>query len=364
MSWTLIIALFVVLTVVYIPGAHSPALAGTPTTTLASGTPLRSHPESPTCTGVDAIQVQGVCFGMENNQQPAFMAWTNQSNYTFGFYFGYLVEVNSAGSVVAFGNLLTPGLETVTVVTVGDETNFTVQFADGVSNASGLWAPGDIRYQLPTEIEPGSTNLGNVNVTVVFHLWNVADNYSRIKFDFSVSGWPWVDTTDSLGLMVGSNAPTGATIQFDPATANLTEFSPSGTPFASIVFGPNATASSGSTEGPVQVSSSAGIYPQPTPAGEASTYILSNFTGGPAGYSSLRYDPWVIFSNPGGSVGHGTSPPKVVIPPQVAPGSPDYALLVGATLAGGLVLLALTAIAVRSRRTPPEDQLASAPTWA
>jgi hypothetical protein len=228
------------------------------------------------------------------------------------------------------------------------ETNFTVWFEEPVTNATGVWAPDNVRYSGPNEVLPGTATLGNVNVTVVFHLLNVSANDTRVKFDFTASGWPWVSSGDELGLMIGSDAPHGSTTLFDQSTGTLTDYDGAGVSFASLAFGPTATGS-GSGQSELGVSTFPGIYQPTTPLGMIVSFVMLNFTGGPGGYTTLSYDPWVIL-NPG----------TVLVTQPGSNGQPpwdtlDFAVL--AVIAGGVVAVLLGVVMVRIRRKDSKIEL-------
>jgi hypothetical protein len=318
--------------------------------TSFGGQAIAGKPLDTTCAGSDSVQIHGICV-VAGGEQPVFMTSTDQSNYTFGFDLGNLVEMTSEGNVVALSNLLTPLPENVTVQSSPRETNFTIEFEEAVTNATGVWAPNNIVYMGPEEIWPGTATLGDVNVTIVFHLLNVSANNTRVKFDFSASGWPWVSPEDELGLQLFSDAPVGATTQFNESSGTLTDYdNTTGVSFASLAFGSTATAS-GNGQGQLSVSTYPGIYPPTTPAGEMVSVVMLNFTGVPGGYTTLNYDPWVIF-NPG----------TVLVKTRVTttPGAPpptglDYAIL--AVVVGGAAAVVLGVVMLRVRKADSRIEL-------
>ena len=278
-------------------------------TSMAHATPaspsvvvaLLTHPSgtSSICVGPNATTFDGGCISQENSQQPAYLAWNGSSNDTFDFGFGELVEITSGNSVVAQSNLLYPLPENTTVTGTAQETNFTTTWEDFVTNSSGNWNPD---YAQNVGWPQGTHVLGNVNVTIIFHVMHTGSDRWEIKFDFKEAGWPWISNADQLGIMIFAHAPVYSTPTFYPGNRTLMDLdNVTHAALAGYNFGGNA--SEGSSGTPLSVDVAVGTYYPPNPLGHATSEVLLNFTDAPGGYSSLAYDPWILFSPVPSTVG-------------------------------------------------------------
>ena len=283
-----------------------------------------------------------------------------------------VAEVTPVGSIVA---LAYPGMGWVTNTTTADEVNITDTIVMNVTNAIGLngttnlpnglipqWIPSDVPDNLgPTIWAPGQLLLGNATVGITFHFLTTGANASqRIKFDVTVSGWPWVSPTDVLGVEVEAVAfhgPTQVHFTYNATSDSVLQvWDSNNTTLSSIAFGPTANAT-GTAPTTLNVQNDVGFSPGPTPV---VAYALLTFNGG-GGYSHLAYDPWVLF-------GAQTA----LVPPLGGPGpghhgaggplagvlSPPVFVAIGGAALGGV---ALGVMARRMRRRPLEEGLAG---WA
>jgi hypothetical protein len=210
----------------------------------------------------------------------------------------------------------------------------TLQGTVPVTNYSGEWESGD------DSPEPNGTN-GNVSVAIAFDLNGTGStNPWTITYSLNVSGWPWLNTSDALGVEVRSNLSTASGRWVLGGGHSLTaESASTHARLASFTWGVLARAvySGGGEE-----DSNVGSYHNFSTNG-ASSLVRLEFGAVSGGYSALSYDPWL-----------GIVPVHLSVGSLAAwvltPGS--WAVL-GAGGAGTILL----AVWTRSRRTPPESGL-------
>jgi hypothetical protein len=254
-----------------------------------------------------------------------------------------IAEIGSTGGVVQYSNML--GNITHVVMVVSNYSNGQIRLGfeaeANVTPASGNWTPGAI---LGDEVKQGGPVIGPVVVQLVFVLQVAPANSSSIKLDVGVSDWPWARSTDHLGLLFGAVAEPGAHLAWNQSSQNLTEtMNSGGKSFAGLRLGQFASTSwSGGGMSATNVSSDVGYYSVDTPLRGAC--LLVNFTGTNGGYTSLHYDPWIIFTTPAS--------------PSGASALFDWGI-VAAIVAGSAAALLLGVVAFRSRRTAPEAGMRS-----
>jgi hypothetical protein len=269
-----------------------------------------------------------------------------------------VAEVTGSGQVVA---LSAAGVDPTysSAYSPPDGTNVTADFSLPVTNAIGLnddFRPNGQTPYWSTEDAPGlatgsttvwgngNSSLGTAALSVRFQFVN-GTSPRFVKFDVSVSGWPWVSPHDSLGLEVESvteaaSQPTYFT--YDAASDVFTDWWQSnGTPISGLSFGGSATGSGPPTPAvDLSVSDSGGVF-------GAIACALLTFAGG-GGYANLSYDPWISFGVP------AAAPP---VPPAAGGASAEYASVLAGVVIGALVGSALVLYARRARRSPIEDGL-------
>ena len=335
-------------------GAGSPISSASAVS--AHDTPAALNPSVRSNGTSSLCAVGGGCVSQINGEQPSFNAWNGTSNDTWDFGFGLLVEVAPAGNVVSQSNLLYPLPETTSVVTSGNETNFTSTWEDFVTNSSGSWAPD---YQRYTGSPQGTVGLGNVNVTIVFHVLHSGAARWSIKFDFRESGWPWVSTGDHLGLELITHASPHSTPTWYSNNQTLLDLDNSThAPYAGISFGEHAQAVNPSAA--LHAGAWVGTYYYPSPLSHPASVILLNFTGSQGGFAGLDYDPYVLFPSAHSTGGGGSPPPGGSAPPPTSSSPPTLLPLVGVGVAGA-ALLVIAALAVRQRSARPGMQAPNAP---
>ncbi len=263
----------------------------------------------------DNNTLRGNCLGFFEDDYRAFNATTGWTTDNSTFTVGPLAEVTPSGAVVALG---VPGYEgsgSVTTTSTPHEVNVTDAIVGNVTNAIGVnSSTGDPNGETPewtpsdapggggsTTWGAGTQVLGGIALGIVFHFENGSGHASnRVKFDVTVSGWPWVSTNDALGLAVEAGAaalPSGSHFAFTAATDTITQQSNSNdTTIWSLAFGSSANAT-GNPPFPLRVTDQVGLFP----VGDATPSLavaLLTFAG-QGGYSSMAYDPWVVFGAPG-----------------------------------------------------------------
>ncbi|MDE1837973.1 MAG: hypothetical protein KGJ23_15335 [Euryarchaeota archaeon] len=177
------------------------------------------------------------------------------------------------------------------------------------------------------------------SVTLTFYLrWGGA-NDSSLSFELNESGWPWVSSSDQLGVELDSTAATGSEVAYSPGSTTLSEAqSGGGSVEANLALGPNA-ATSGGAPTSLSVSTQAGIFSSGASNNLAAILLT---LGGPGGYAGFSYGPSLTF---------------FPLPAKVAP----QTLGILSIAAIGLVVVAaviLGVLGIRARRVPPEADLA------
>ena len=280
--------------------------------------------------------------GFEVTWAQNFSQWSPTTSYNFSYSIVAIAELTPVGTIDALSPLLWAPNGSTEVTRSSQEVNFTVNLTAPVAPTTGPWIPG-ITFGAESTWAPwsgswvpGSATTGNVSVQTIFHLFtnfsaaNSSTNATgggptnasySLKFDLAVHDWPWVNSSDHLGLILDAISLHGAHFVFNGSTGNLTQqWNATGQPVVSLLFGPRAGAvESNGTTNPVAVSSEAYLWPNAsTPRnlyGNISygfdAYVLVNFSRGEGGYPSLTYDPWIVFhiappsgpGSPGGTFG-------------------------------------------------------------
>jgi hypothetical protein len=264
---------------------------------------------------------------------------TSSDNISFSV--GGVAEVDPTGNIVQYANLLGNSLATTFGIFNDGQAYLGINTTANITRASGDWAPNVLSNG---GVNQTGAVTGSAQVQLEFQFQISPADASALKFDVDFSEWPWASPADHLGLVLCAIAEAGARFAWNRVSQNLTEeMGSGGSPFAGLQLGPSAT-TFGSSGGPssVVVTSDAGLYTVGTP--ERGAYLLINFTGGSGGYTSLHYDPWVIFSALTSSPG---STPLLDLTAVLA-------IVVGSAAA---VLLGV--LALRSRRTAPEAGMSS-----
>jgi hypothetical protein len=311
--------------------------------------------------------LSGNCLG---SFEADYRSYDASSGFTFinsTFTVGPFAEVTSSGTVVALGVPGFDGSGSVTIASSPDEINVTDTIVGTVTNAIGVnsstgdpngatpqWTPTDLAgFGGTTTWGAGSQVLGTITIQIVFHFDNGSANGTpRVKFDISVGGWPWVSSSDELGLVVESEAfalPGGSHFTYAASTDTISQqWNTNGGTISSLNFGPTAD-TTGSSPSVLHVGDQVDLLPSgatPTMAGALLTFA------GAGGYPNMTYDPYVEFG------------PLGTIPISLAPGPAPNAVpwlpvlvTVGAASTAGLLL---GVYAQRVRRRPIEEGLRQA----
>jgi hypothetical protein len=306
---------------------------------------LRIHTENGLCGSTYSVQWGGNGSGL---------SWS--SMYNFSLFPTYLVEVSPSGEIVQTSPIgwSNPDSNFVNgTSSYDDEVNY---YSSPVEAGSGRWSPETVFGSpstwtpWPQETAQGNQSAPNVTTKVEFNL--TLNSTGSVKFSFDAFGWDWANTSDTLGLVLCSIASVGTHFVYNDTAGELTEsVNATGQPAASLIAGTGATAiQANGSESPVEVTSEAFLWPNTTTAGNPSggqdALLLLNFTRQPGGYESLYYDPWIVFDL-GSSSNSGQASGLIV------------AAALGAVLVAIGVSLVLSMIAVRARRTSPEEGFAS-----
>lgn len=306
----------------------------------------------------------GNCLGMFSADYHAFSPTVGSTLDNSTFVIGPFAEVAPSGTVVA---LAVPGFEgfgSLSVVSTPTEINVTdlivgnVTNAIGVNNSNGapngatpVWSPVDLPASGGATTWGSGTNvLGNTTISIVFHFANnSADGTSRVRFDVSIDGWPWVSASDELALAVQSTAfslPNATHFIYTASDDTISAVSDAtGEAVTSLAFDSTANATGPHGTETLTVSDQVGLFPSgadPSAAGALLTF------SGAGGYSALTYDPYVVFGPqevPSSPVGGS---PSSLLPP-----APVLAALGGVVGAG----IVLAGVARRVRRAPIEEGL-------
>lgn len=318
---------------------------------------------SPSCSSFvwsgDSYFFSGNCRGLFDTDYRAYNASTGYSFANSSFDVGAIAEVAPSGVLQA---LAVPGYqgfgevnltESSTGVNATDVMVGNVTTAIGLNANSGepngqtpLWTPGDASgWNGSTIWGNGARVLGRTTITAVFHFNTEGGGASnRVEFDVSVSGWPWVNASDQLGLEIVASAEVGTYFVYSAAADTITEeWVANGSAAASLVFGPTANATGPGTS-TLAVGDQVGLYPAGSQPDLA--YALLAFEGA-GGYSNLTYDPWIVFGPAAGLLGPIPGPTSGATLPLLAVG------IIAA------VAVALGFVSYRARRRPADEGLAS-----
>jgi hypothetical protein len=246
-----------------------------------------------------------------------------------------IAEINANGAIDRFARFSSPNA--TWAIASRSTTNVTVVSLTGkapVFNYSGEWESGD-----DSPLENGS--VGNVSASIALYLNSTASpDPWTVGYSINVSAWPWMNTTDYLGVEVRSNlspAPghwilgTGNSLSAVGAT--------NATLLATYRWESSALAVySGGGEEDSQV----GSYHNFSTSGGSSLLRLE-FGSVSGGYAALAYDPWLgIVPLPKAS---GPLPAWLFTPASLA------------VIAAGSAGIVVLAIWTRSSRRPPESGL-------
>ena len=314
--------------------------------TRAGGTSPRSatlggtlHADKPACTNqqwnTTHLQVFTTgctaLFWVFYEQQVGFYNVSNPAaQYNITFSVPWVAEVTPTGQLVRIANPMDPAWESASATIWRGDINVTTDLVVNVTKASGSWTPdaadNSTGAQLVEAVPAGGMGasaraengtgspwnvsnepVGNASLSIVFHLTNgtnpantSSNTTQAVKFDVGVNGWPWATSTDRLGFALVSSSAFGSHFGFDPSTATLAQrWDANNASFVSLVFGGSANVTYPSAP-PASAAADprAGAYPW----GEIQrAFVLVTFENASGGFSSIRYDPWVVFS-PNGQV--------------------------------------------------------------
>jgi len=305
----------------------------------------------------------GNCNGFFEVDYRAFEAATGWTTDNLTLTVGPLAEVTASGAVAALTVPESQGMGSVNVTSTPSEVNLTDVIIENVTNAIGLnsttlqpngqtpqWDPHDLPGGgSSTTWGNGNQVLGNTTLGVVFHFENGSGNASnRIKIDVTVSAWPWMNTTDVLGLEVVAQAfsePSGVRFSYAAATDTITqEWNSTGVALSSLSFGPTAN-TTGNSSSPLTITDQVGLFPGGNQEASSADALLT-FVG-PGGFSGLKYDPWLVF---------GAQVPTSTVPPPASAAALPLVAIGSVALAGAL----LGGIAYQLRRRPIDEGLTPA----
>ena len=296
--------------------------------------------------------LHGDCRGMFQVDLQSFSAI---SGYTFEnstFDVGALAEVDSAGNLAALLVTSHESTGTISVTSQGNEVNVTDSIVANVTTAIGLnassggpdgqvpiWSPNEALGGVgPTIWGSGSQVLGSVDVVIVLHFLVGSQGSNRVRFDVSLSGWPWANPADSLGLEIGATAEQQTYFVYTAANDTIAQrWTSNGTVASSLEFGATAIATVGNTNSTLGVTDQVALYPS-GPAPDIAFALLS--FQGQGGYSVLTYDPWIVFG----------STPAIILPPGGPVAGATLPLLAVVGIALATALLGVVAYRLRRRR--------------
>ena len=273
-----------------------------------------------------------------------FTNWNASDSYNYSFWIDWIAEFTPAGHLVRVASPLSPFASNANVTRVGEEVNLTARYDLNVTSATGNWTPNDTWAGTGPQWNVSNATVGTAVLSVVFHLSDLPVNASAnatrnaslsVKFDVGVANWPWVSAGDLLGFDLASLGAGGSHFSFNPTNRTLQEqWNSTNRTFASLVFGRQANVTyPSSPSAPSTVGEQVGMYRAGTPGRES--VALVTFGGVAGNYSSVSYDPWVVFS----PAGTGTT-----VPPSLAASPiPSWAPVAGAMVA---VLAGVSVIAV------------------
>jgi hypothetical protein len=271
-------------------------------------------------------------FTVMYSQNFSFWNTTNlYAQYNFSFILPWVAEVSPTGQLVRLAEPWVPQTLSAAVTSSGDEVNISVREVVNVTNASGTWEPINTWPVMWTPWNVTGPPIGTTTLAVVFHLFNVTGapsanvsanaSYSA-KFDVGVSGWPWASASDVLGFGLESIAAGGAHYSFDTASHTLAEsWNSTNSTFVSLVLGGFANTSySSALSALATIGQQVGIYT--TNSVDREVIALVTFGNVSGNYSSVQYDPWVVFSP------YSTPPPSQ----SSGPGLPAWGTVVIASV--------------------------------
>jgi len=304
--------------------------------------------------------------------------WTNGS-YNFSYSVPYVAEINSVGSLVAIANFLAPYDASVvylnTTVGATQETDLVAYYSANVTSASGRWDVNDTWGGSGPGWTNGSAVLGVAQMTLVWHVQTdphnaVVNGTYRLKLDISIASWAWQDPADHLGVQFGGLAPEGSQFQYNESNRTLSEYWIPATSgggntsstghsigqwFFGLSFGSRAVvhAADGVTED-AAVEMSTILYNGGTV--NRSAVVLLTFNGTAGNYSSVEYDPWLLFATGPPPQGGGPGPGAGGTAP-----SPPYFLGVVGVLGVGAAVAVLAVVAWKVRSRPSRNKLRDPP---
>ncbi|MCI4348736.1 MAG: hypothetical protein L3J93_00740 [Thermoplasmata archaeon] len=207
-----------------------------------------------------------------------------------------------------------------------------------VAHAQGTWGLGD------EVLEEGiSTRVAQITLTFFVNS-SAAPDADSVRFQVSMTQWPWANVTDLLGLEIATTAAPSTTLADGTTLTSLEELAnTTGHVVATLSW--SSLASVGYTGGS-GTTSLVGSARTIDPTMVTSTVRLQ-FAAVPGGYSHLEYDPWVDLN-----------PTAFRIAPLPALTLTEPALVVIAAAASIAGLLAV--VAYRARSNPPRARGAAA----
>ena len=245
-----------------------------------------------------------------------------------------VAEIDTTGAIVAFAAFESPNASwLLTDRSTPAGTDVALNGTVPVINFSGEWESGDTG-------SPSNESVGTVNVSFVFLLnASAAVDPWTVEYALNVSGWPWANTSDALGLDVRSSLPTSADRWVANGPSGLAaEHGASHARFANYLWNPTAQIFSGGG----QQASPVGSYTNFS-GGGSSSLVRLEFGSVVGGYPEVSYDPWLGLVPVAGPVAQLAA--LVLNPTSLA------------ILGAGAIGTAVLAIWTRSRRTPPESGL-------
>ena len=288
-------------------------------------------------------------------QENRSASWNASTQFNFSFSLPFVAEISPQGQIVRLADPLDPTEVTTALTTSPGEVNLSGGEVVSVSAASGAWQPNDTWAGNGTQWSVENATLGTADVAVVFHLMDIVANATanesrdaayRVKFDVAVAGWPWASENDTLGIALQCLGAGGAHFRYDPTMGSLVEaWDATGRPFASLVFGTNATVVPTPGSAPINatVGAQVGLFFAATPARQA--VVLLCIDGVRGNYSAISYDPWVDF-DPTAVVPVQNGPPPATETLEV----PGWALVVGAVASVAALVAGITVRRARLRK--------------
>lgn len=321
--------------------------------------------------GCTSYNWQGDNYTLHGDCRGFFEVDLRSSNATSGYTFenstfdvGAIAEVDGAGNLVALLVMNHESTGNISVVSRTNEVNLTDNITANVTSVIGLnassgspdgqlpnWSPNEALGSVgPTIWGSGSQVLGSVDAQIVFHFLAGSQGSNRVKFDVAISGWPWVNPADSLGLEIGATAAQQTYFAYTAANGTIAQrWISNGTVASRLVFGTSANATVGDANSGLVVTNQVGLYPSGTAPDIAFALLLFQGTGG---YSALTYDPWIVF---------GPTPAVVVPPPVISTPSTGASLPLLAVAGIVLATALLGVVAYRLRRRRVDEGLR--PAW-